>query len=369
MSAVSPGLPSRRELTAPFLNAAKTPLEVRVDLGGCVIAVRTGDDALAKELTHYFQEFLSPGGESEIVITALESAPVTLDLPYAAKAPDPGKTKIKEEFCELADGRVVRKRLTGMVFIFGGGDNLVLGPCRENANQVVNFVNNRFIERMLNQGCQLGHAAGVRLCGRGLALAGFSGMGKSTLAMRLMSLGADFVSNDRILASRGAGGVCMRGVPKQPRVNPGTLLNNEDLAWIIDPEKRRELLALPADSLWRLEQKYDALIVDSFGPGKFVLTARMNGLVILNWRRDGGPVLVRAVSLSERPELLAAFMKSTGLFYRAEGPGVGFDRSPAAYAALLSAADVIEIAGGVDFDRAAAVCRDYLETGRISAGG
>jgi HprK-related kinase B len=363
--------PTRAALTAPYLGPAAPPAphEVRVDLGGCVIAVRTNDPALAQELRRYFQEFLSAAGTHEIVITALETAPVELGLALAPKTPDPGKTKIKEEFCELPDGRVVRKRLTGMVFIFGDGDNLVLGPCRENANQVVNFVNNRFIERLLNQGCQLGHAAGVLIGSRGLALAGFAGMGKSTLAMRLMSLGATFVSNDRLLVSREAGGLSMCGVPKQPRVNPGTLLGNEDLAWILGAAERRELTALPAESLWQLERKYDALIVDCFGPGRFVLKTQLGGLVILNWRRDGGAALARRVTFSERPELLAAFIKGTGLFYRPEGAGVGFDRSPAAYAALLSGADVIEITGGVDFDHAAAVCQEYLETGRIRDGG
>jgi len=362
-------LPTLSQLTAPYLSGAEVPHEVRIDLGGCAVLVRTDDLALARELEHYFQEFLCAADEGAIVITALDRAPVALGLPYQVKTPDPGKTKIKEEFCDLPDGRVVRKRLTGLVFLFGGGNNLVLGPCRENANQVINFVNNRFIERMLNQGCQLGHAAGVLLAGRGLALAGFSGMGKSTLAMRLMSLGTAFVSNDRLLVSREDAGLRMLGVPKQPRVNPGTLLNNQDLAWMLDAGERSELLALPPESLWQLERKYDALIVDCFGPGKFILKAPLNGLVILNWRHDGGPALVRRVSFAERPELLAAFMKETGLFYLPEGEGVGLDRGASAYAALLDAADVIEIAGGVDFDRAAAACKEYLETGRVSAQG
>ena len=365
---MSAALPTRAELVAPYLGV-QAPHEVRVDLGGCVILVRTDDDALAQELTHYFQEFLCSGRAGEIVITALESAPVELGLPYRVKTPDPGKSKIKEEFCDLPDARVVHKRLTGLVFIFGGGDNLILGPCRENANQVINFVNNRFIERLLNQGCQLGHAAGVLYGSRGLAMAGFSGAGKSTLAMRLMSLGATFVSNDRLLVSRDKDGLCMRGVPKQPRVNPGTLLNNKDLAWMLNADDRRELTALPPESLWQLERKYDALIVDCFGPGKFVLESRLNGLVILNWRHDAGAALVRKVTFAERPELLSAFMKDTGVFYLPEGAGVGFDRGAKAYADLLAEADVIEITGGVDFDRAAAVCKAYLETGRVGDGG
>ena len=65
------------------------------------------------------------------------------------KTPDPGKTKIKEEYVDLDDGRIVRKRLTGMLFVFGGGQNVAVGPCGANLNQVINFINNRYIEWLL----------------------------------------------------------------------------------------------------------------------------------------------------------------------------------------------------------------------------
>lgn len=44
--------------------------------------------------------------------------------------PDPGKSKVKEEYADFPDGRLVRKRLTGMVFVFGEGDHLAMGGAR-----------------------------------------------------------------------------------------------------------------------------------------------------------------------------------------------------------------------------------------------
>ena len=60
---------------------------------------------------------------------------------------------------------------------------------------------------------------------RGIGIAARAGAGKSTLALHLLSSGLSFVSNDRLLIKAGASGPELAGIPKMPRVNPGTLLN------------------------------------------------------------------------------------------------------------------------------------------------
>ncbi len=354
-----------KDLAEDFTRRMSAPYELFLDLGGCRIQVSTNEAGLRDELADYFKEFAAAEGEADIDVIALECPAPDLGLAYEIKQPDPGKTRIKEEFADLLDGRAVRKRLTGMVFLFGQGINLALGPCLSNPNQVINFINNRFLEKKLNEGCLLGHAAGIVRNGRGLSLAGFSGMGKSTLAMSCLSRSADFVSNDRILAEQNEDAVVMYGVPKQPRVNPGTLLNNPDLTGVIEPENREAFLALPPEELWKLERKYDALIDECYGPGRFVLRAPMNGLVILNWRLDSGPLVIKRTDPRKRADLLPAFMKDTGLFYLASDKGARTDRTLAAYADMLARCDLIEMSGGVDFDIAADACLEYLETGRI----
>ena len=372
------------DLAERFRTRFPTRERLVVRLGECLIEVRTNSAPLADELRRYFHSFLSDSDRADIRITA-HDAPVAelaldLDLDYLVKTPDPGKTKVKEEWCDLEDGRVVRKRLTGVHFLFGHGWNAAVGPCLENPNQVINFVNNRFIEHKLNRGALLGHAAGVCLDAgdglRGLAMAGFSGAGKSTLALHVMSLGAEFVSNDRVMVDDRPGTPDMFGVAKHPRINPGTALNNPDLAGVVPPEERARFEDLPTEELWELEHKYDALIEECYGTGRFRLDAPLSGLVILNWRFGAGPCSVAAFDPAERPDLLPAFMKSTGLFYLPDSgvcpepsPGADVaacgDQPPERYAEVLSKAACIEFSGGVDFDTAARVCMDFLATGRL----
>ncbi|MFZ5587923.1 MAG: HprK-related kinase B [Thermodesulfobacteriota bacterium] len=347
---------------------ARDSLDHRLHLvfGDCSIRMDSNSAGLVEQLRRYYAGFVHRREWTDIRITALEAPPLEPELALAPKEPDPGKTKVKEEFVEQGDLRLVRKRLTGMCFIFGADLHLAAGPCVANANQVVNFINSRHIQWLLDRGGLLFHAAGV--CGEsgGLALAGFSGSGKSTLALHLMSRGVNFVSNDRLVVRRGGAELTMYGVAKLPRINPGTALNNPHLAQVIPQPERRRFASLPADDLWSLEHKYDAHLDQCFGPDRFQLAAPLKGLVVLNWRREPQALHARRVDLRERPDLMAAFMKSPGLFYQ-PAAGADPDFSPPAYQRLLADCPVYEFGGGVDFAAAAETCLDLVAPLRHAA--
>lgn len=338
--------------------------EMGLQFGNCTISVSSDNANLIDELSQYFAPFRQEAENPEICITAHEVRDFVAEdrngpLAYTVKPPDPGKTKIKEEFKELPDGRMVHKRLTGMLFVFGKGEHLAVGPCLNNTNQVVNFINNRYIEWKLCQGCLLGHAAGVAFNGNGLSIAGFSGAGKSTLALHIMNLGATFISNDRLMVEPdNNGGLLMYGVAKLPRINPGTILNNETLLQILTDGEIQEFSSLPNDALWELEHKYDVPIETCFGPDRFALTGKMDGLVILNWKKDADiPLNIQEVDIETRRDLLPAFMKSTGLFFLPANHCKMPEPDEEAYIWYLSKCRVWEISGKVDFHQAAEKCK------------
>ena len=335
--------------------------QIQFLFGGCSIEVVTNSKKLLEDLKHYYKDFVVNSDLAHISVTAIEAPVPDMDYSYTVKQPDPGKSKIKEEYADFIDGRIVRKRLTGMYFLFGGGQHLAVGPAVKNSNQVINFINNRYIQWLVDQGYLLAHAAGIEWDGMGIAFAGFSGMGKSTLALHLMSRGGNFISNDRLLVKKNGQSIDMLGIPKLPRINPGTALNNPDLEKVIPENEKDNFKKLTGEKLWNLEYKYDVFIDQCFGDGRFVLSADMNLLVILNWKPNGHPPSFNLVDLNERRDLLQAFMKSLGLFYDSQDDTEEPEVSEEAYLQQLQGCRVLEISGGVDFQKAVDACIKYIE--------
>lgn len=365
----------QKSLVIEFINRYPVKKAIGLRFGECRIHVAVNSHSVADELIAYFGDFVQDIQAPHVSITVHEvpfnvMAETFGDARFTVKTPDPGKTGIKEEYQDTDAGRIVRKRLTGMVFAFGADHHTALGPCLENINQVVNFINNRYIEWKLCQGCLLGHAAGVSHNGRGMALAGFSGAGKSTLALHMMSCGTTFVSNDRLMIEKNDKNetLIMHGVAKLPRINPGTILNNKDLIKIIPEADRQKFQQLAEDELWALEHKYDAPIDSCYGQNRFVLKSGMHGLAILNWNRDEkSETRVKSVDPLERADLLPAFMKSTGLFFFPYPDCRMPDTSVEGYADHLRKCSVLEFTGSVNFDYATNVCLSFLNTGQIKS--
>jgi HprK-related kinase B len=328
-----------------------------VQSGSCRVRVDTNCPKLKDLLADYFRQWVAPVFEPDVVVTALESDARPLDVGFADWQRDPGKTGRKDEFVDLPDGRVVRKVRTGMQYLLGGGHHLVFGEATKNYNQVVNFVDAQVINWLMRRGAVLCHAAGVARGERGVGISGISGAGKSTLSLHIVTRGLDFVSNDRLLIRRSGSSQVMDGVPKQPRVNPGTLMSIPELGSVLPPERRAALEKLGKDELWELEEKYDADIGRLFGEGRFRLTAPLVGYLVLLWnRKETTPTRFERVDLAEKSDALAAIMKAPGPFFEgaadARGPSGIRRAAPAEYIDAFKGLPVFEATGRVDFDAA-----------------
>jgi HprK-related kinase B len=321
------------------------------------VAVLCDAPEAAKALARAFRDFRETRpepGPADITILLHCRRPVPEDfcpgLTLDDRPFDPGEAASKEQWADLPGGRVVRKKRTGMVFVFGDAVHLAAGPCLDHLDQLVNFINFRVAARHLAHGCLLSHASGVARGKRGLLLAGVAGAGKSTLALRLVGRGLDFVSNDRLLLGPDTPRPRLYGLAKMPRINPGTALADPNLARVVPEADRDGYACLPEDRLWEVERKYDAVIGDLFGPGRFRLDAELFAVAVLTWRRGGGRAAISRVDLAGRPDLLARIIKRPGIFL---GSPRVLDHDRAAFAERLRGVTAFEIAGGVDFAAAA----------------
>lgn len=335
-------------------------------LGERALRVVGNSSELGAALRAYFAPYLvdsAPADAPEVV--ALEREPLHFDVEWTDWPREAGKSGLKERYHDAPGGRLLWKVRTGMMFILKPERAVAVGECRANLNQVINLVNNQFIAWLMDEGHALCHAAGVVRAGAGLGMAGVSGAGKSTLALRLIDRGASFVSNDRLLVRREAKGVVMRGIPKMPRVNPGTLLSLPSLERVLPEGRSAELRRLPLPELWELEEKYDADIGELYGPGRVASEAPLTTFLVLSWSyKNDGPAVVEHATLAERPELLAQIEKHPGPFYHSGGVydtrGSVSELPAAPYLDVLGDVPLLAISGGVDWGVAVEACEALM---------
>ncbi len=380
-------------LAGAYAGRTPAPFALALRLEELTLHVRSNSQAVIDDLRGYFAPFATQGNApADLDFLFLDGPVEEPPVPLATRPHLPGKKPDKERTAELpgahGGGRLVRKQATGMLFLFGGGvgsaaPNIAVGPCVANRNQLVNFLCARYMERRVAQGWVLGHASGVVNGNKALALCGFAGMGKSTLALHLVARGLEFLSNDRVLVEPAPGGAVLHGIPKHPRLNPGTALGNPELAPLLScalPAALRAAYAgMPAEALFGVEDKYDAIIDTCFGAAdalsaaatpmksarrsRFRLAAPLAGVVVLNWRHTAGPgepMRAERVDLAERPDLLEALRKPPGAFYL---PGALATARLTAEECLqaLSGVPALELCGGSDFAAGASACLEFLD--------
>ncbi len=336
-------------------------------LGECRIDLRSNSPEHLAELRDYFAHVVvDREGEPDMEVIAIEREVADIGVQFTDWAREPGKTGRKDAYFDLPDARLVLKVRTGMLFLQSESRRIAAGPCRRYPNQVINFLNAQYMNWLQNRDYLICHAAGLVGGGKALGVAGFSGGGKSTLMLRLLDHDEmNYLTNDRLFIRGNGDAPQAVGIAKLPRVNPGTIVHNPRLQELISPEKRAELLALPADELWHLEEKYDVDVARVYGADRIVQKAPLCAFVILNWDRDSdAPPQVNQVDLAQRRELLGAVMKSPGPFYQ-YSDGSFYQDSTAldeeTYLDGLLGVDAYEVSGGVDFDAVTeTVLRDLI---------
>jgi HprK-related kinase B len=353
------------------------------------LAIRSNSQALIDTLNHYFRHISIDRvvekniveesiveehviKENTVEILCVEREAVALDVPWLNWSREPGKVGKKDAYIDIDEARLIFKVRTGMLFLQSSDQVIAAGPCVANANQVINFVNNQYMTLLQQQGWLICHASALEVNGKAMAFAAFSGGGKSTTMLHLMDEPSiNFVSNDRLFlkVDHQNNTLMARGIPKLPRINPGTIVYNAKLRALLSTQKFEHYEALPMNELWDIEEKYDVDVEAIYGHGRIEHEAPLSHFVVLNWSHDTqAATQLTEIDLTQRTELQAAIMKSSGPFYQHANGEFGQDATHAqvgkeqaqAYIDRLSHCKVMEVTGAVDFARLKSLCLTAL---------
>lgn len=320
------------------------------NLAGIDYHWRSNSVELLVEVERYYAAFPEQDTQSRVSMEFEHGPAAMMAGDWNVVPREVGKQGLKESYQDTENGRWILKNRTGMYFLQQPDRPKAVGDCLTNLPQVVNFINNQAINFYLNQGYMLGHASAFQLNNNAVAIAAASGGGKSTLMLRCLEYAdTQFLSNDRVLFQNHV----IQGIPKWPRVNPGTLLNSRRLVELIAPEKRQKLKSLSLNELWNLEDKHDVFIDQMYGAGRVNLNGTFGHLVMLDWSfKSSDPTRLLPVT---DPIYIDGMRKRPGPFYQDSNgtfPPLDTMSSCEEYHRAMPGTQVWRITGKVDFDTA-----------------
>lgn len=299
------------------LQFAAVTARVRLDFLGYRIDIRTNSLRVAAYLRTYWRQYLSSHGAASRTLHVVQGAPeydAARMTPWA-RASSPGRAP-KESYYEAQGARLILKNRTGVLIRLNREATTIAGDVDRHVNQVVNLIATMFGMDLLRRGYVMLHGSAVARAGGGDALVflGNSGSGKSSVALQMVERGGwDFVSNDRVLLKVDGDGVIVVGLPKKPRVNPGTLLASAQLARLVPAKKRPTYEQMPRSELWGIEDKTDVDVARTLGASER-LSARLGGMYALDWRNDGDGLTVEPLDSAGALEAMRITHKDFGVF-------------------------------------------------------
>jgi HprK-related kinase B len=256
----------------------------------------------------YYRAFVAPAsrGRPRDTLQALPALPLLPAGSFTA-----WDARGKESFMEVEGGRIIRKDRSGILIGCLDGHWTIAGNLHAQFNQIVNLISALYGLSVIDRGGAMLHASALVHDDRAVAVLGQSGSGKSSVAVRLLERGFDFLSNDRLIVLPGKDGMHAHGLPRLPRVNPGTLLAGKRTQTLVDRERRRRYERLPERELWQLEDKYDLDVAAVLGRA-WRIRAPLGCLLVLAWRHDGRSLSIERLDSGQALDALRSVGKSFG---------------------------------------------------------
>src|SRR5262249_28193956 len=136
---------------AAYFAAVEAPYTLALQFGDVPVAVRTNHPEVQTRLRRYFSPFVVSGVGDERTEVTLVQGSVEPRGSFLDVERGLGR-RVKEAVQEVAGGRLILKRATGVLMGLQPGSAYAQGDLLTNLNQAVNLINAAYAKRVLRRG-------------------------------------------------------------------------------------------------------------------------------------------------------------------------------------------------------------------------
>ncbi len=225
--------------------------------------------------------------------------------------------KIKEEFIDLFEGRLVRKKKYGIEAYIDGVNHIMVGDIRENIHQVALFLNVVFARMYLaGRGYLLLNVAAISDGDNVISLASMPNTGTSgTILFDLIERKFKLTAFDRLMVRSRDDLVQAIGYPLHPRVHPGSVLHHDRIMSSLSIGKQTRYRQLGPSELWALDESVQVDVDRIYGEHSTQLFGTLESLYILEWEPESRFVTsFDELSTDELLKMAPVYYKDLGVF-------------------------------------------------------
>lgn len=287
-------------------------LKLKLRFASVVIEVRSNDSGVIRQIKKYHGAHLAEDDDSSPshVVYFLQAKGFKSN--YAMRDFS-RQGKIKEEFVDIFEGRLVRKKKYGIEIYFDGLQHIMIGDISGNLHQIILFLNVVFARTFLARGgYSLFNVMAVEKEGEVIA---FAGSTSPTLLLNFLDAGFLFCTSDRLMVRATDEDVNAVGYPIHPRLKPGYVMSNPRIAGILPGSRINEYQGISFAKLWMLDDLISVDVDKVYGSGTHKLRGNLKAFHLLEWDQNSSArTKITPISTDELLENLPVYYKDLGVF-------------------------------------------------------
>ncbi len=221
--------------------------------------------------------------------------------------------KVKEEFIDIFEGRLVRKKKYEIEMYFDGMNNIMVGDLKDNVHQIALFLNVVYARTFLaGGGYMLLNAAAIA---HGDSIIALTGGPSPSVLLAFLDQGFKLTTFDRLMVRNTGDRNHALGYHLQPRIHPGSALAMPRIADTLSAENAMRYGQLSPAELWSLNEVVPVDVSRIYGSDIWRTEGDLKAVCMLEWEPESRyKTRTEPMDTDEMLSQVSVYYKDLGVF-------------------------------------------------------